>query len=477
LVFASAWFTENIGVHAIFGGFIMGVITPRKNRFAIQMTERLEDLTLTLLLPLYFTLSGLSTNIASINTPTAGGYLVLIIVAAVIAKIGSASLAAKFCQNNWRDSITIGVLMNAKGLVELIVLNIGLQAGVLSVEIFSMFVVMCIVTTCMTSPLVYFIYLKKKREQVIPKESHSFLLFVPDLKTATDAVTCVSAFSGTSDTTKVVYLNEISERPSSYFFQFSRKHATDGAPSFKDKSHEDIMSSVRKHGSNQGLIVKSKILTSNEMALDVVSMADGHACNMIIFGINGESERETEPKSNALSRSLSTFVSLQMGGYMGWHSVASSAFTAAKARTSARIAAYIHRGAGLSTIHRIVFPYTGDSSERAALDLVLLSNPSVHVDIYALAGRSPPMEGDNPNVSIVTVEDPFAAVSGAAKNSLEGFTLIVCGMDRADSNKAVVLLINEVSSCMLLVYNAISERKSRTLELDEMHTSLRTVDV
>jgi len=460
-------------VHAIFGGFAMGIITPRKNRFAIQMTERIEDITLTVLLPLYFTLSGLSTNINSINTPTAGGYLVLVVVTACIAKVGSATLAARFMRNNWRESCTIGVLMNAKGLVELIALNIGLQAKVLSVQIFSIFVVMCIVTTCMTSPLVYLIYIRHKRGEIMPKETHSYLIFGSDLKTTTDAVTCISAFCTTGDTSKVVYLNEISERPSSYFFQFSRKHLMEGVPSLKDKSHNDILSSVKKHGTNQGLVVKTKILTSNEIPLDVVNMVSYHITNLVLFGVNAEIIHQDSPKgevASPITRTLSTYLSTTLGGYLGWHSVTTKAVLAAKQRTACAMGVYLHRGAGLSTIYKIMFPYTGQHFERAALDLVLARNPAVSVDIYALPDSSLNIEGkdskeksENNKLNIHLADDPYAAVTEEAKKSLDGFTLVVVGMDRADSNRDVLALVNNVSCCMMIVYNATVDRSSGRL--------------
>lgn len=122
IALGSAFFTGIIGVHAIFGGFMAGLIIPRENRFNIRVTEKLEDLIGALFLPLYFTLSGLNTNLGLLDTGTAWGYVFATTIVAFISKVVGASLAARFNGLVWRESFTIGVLMSCKGLVELIVL-------------------------------------------------------------------------------------------------------------------------------------------------------------------------------------------------------------------------------------------------------------------------------------------------------------------------------------------------------------------
>ncbi|GAP88396.1 putative potassium:hydrogen antiporter [Rosellinia necatrix] len=158
LVLASAWFTSIIGVHAIFGAFLVGVICPHDGGFAIKVTEKIEDLITVLFIPLYFAFSGLSTNLGLLNDGKTWGYVIAIIVVAFSGKIIGGTLAAKFTGLVWRESLTIGVLMSCKGLVELIVLNVGLQARILSQKTFTMFVVMALVTTVATTPLTKLLY-------------------------------------------------------------------------------------------------------------------------------------------------------------------------------------------------------------------------------------------------------------------------------------------------------------------------------
>lgn len=163
IVFVSAFMTDILGVHAIFGAFIAGLIVPHDNGFAIALVEKMEDLVVLLLVPIYFTLSGLKTNLGLLNSGKVWGYTILICVVAFVGKFFGCVAAARIAKFNWRESSTIGVLMSCKGLVELIVLNIGLQAGILNTQTFSMFVVMALVVTFITSPVTEAIYPMKYR--------------------------------------------------------------------------------------------------------------------------------------------------------------------------------------------------------------------------------------------------------------------------------------------------------------------------
>lgn len=122
IALASAFFTGIIGVHPIFGGFMVGLIVPRERSFTIKVTEKLEDLIGALFLPLYFTLSGLKTNLGLLDSGITWGYVVAVTITAFATKVIGATLAARFSGIVWREAFTIGALMSCKGLVELIVL-------------------------------------------------------------------------------------------------------------------------------------------------------------------------------------------------------------------------------------------------------------------------------------------------------------------------------------------------------------------
>lgn len=158
MALTSAFFTGVIGIHPIFGAFMAGLICPHEGGFAIKVTEKIEDLVSALFLPLYFALSGLSTNLGLLDNGITWAYVIAVIAVAFFGKFIAAAGAARINGLVWRESFTIGALMSCKGLVELIVLNIGLQAKILSQRTFTIFVVMALVTTFMTTPLTAALY-------------------------------------------------------------------------------------------------------------------------------------------------------------------------------------------------------------------------------------------------------------------------------------------------------------------------------
>lgn len=153
----SSYLTEVIGIHALFGAFIAGAIMPENVRFRNLFIEKVEDVALVLLLPLFFVFTGLRTQIGLLNEPYLWKIAGVIFLVAVIGKFVSSTLAAKFVGQNWKDSLSIGALMNTRGLTELVALNIGYDLGVLTPELFSMMVIMALATTFMTGPTLDFI--------------------------------------------------------------------------------------------------------------------------------------------------------------------------------------------------------------------------------------------------------------------------------------------------------------------------------
>ncbi|WP_081287686.1 cation:proton antiporter [Mycobacterium asiaticum] len=167
LLMVCAWFTDAIGIYAIFGAFILGVAMP-SGFFADRLTANLEPVTTTLLLPLFFVYSGLNTQIGLVNTPALWAATLGILVVAIGAKGVACTLAARLRKVPLRESIALGSLMNARGLIELILLNIGLEAGIITPTLFTILVMMAIVTTLMTSPIFEFVYGRHRPEPVDP---------------------------------------------------------------------------------------------------------------------------------------------------------------------------------------------------------------------------------------------------------------------------------------------------------------------
>ncbi|KAG6861961.1 hypothetical protein C0995_009145 [Termitomyces sp. Mi166 len=173
VVFASAFFTDVIGVHAIFGGFLAGLIIPHENGYEISIVEKLEDLVSIIFIPIYFTLSGLRTNLGLMDNGKTWGYTFIICLVAFFSKFGACYGAAYLTGFKWRESGAIGALMSCKGLVELIVLNIGLQAGILDTRTFSMFVLHAVILTFITTPLTLLFYPEKYRAHAGCERDHS----------------------------------------------------------------------------------------------------------------------------------------------------------------------------------------------------------------------------------------------------------------------------------------------------------------
>ncbi|HAM70249.1 MAG TPA: cation/H(+) antiporter [Verrucomicrobiales bacterium] len=164
LVMLGSWFTDAVGIYAVFGAFILGVAMPR-GTFATAVQQQVEPLTVVLLLPLFFTYSGLNTRLDMVDTPYLWMVSLIVLAAACLGKAGACYGAARLNGEDHKTSMAVGTLMNARGLMELIILNIGLQKGVIKPTLFSIMVVMAIATTLMASPIFEWLYGREARKQ------------------------------------------------------------------------------------------------------------------------------------------------------------------------------------------------------------------------------------------------------------------------------------------------------------------------
>jgi Kef-type K+ transport system membrane component KefB len=164
LVLASSLLTEYLGIHLLFGAFLMGAIMPKEHQFVRYVLDRFETITVTLLLPLFFAFTGLRTNIGLVKGPEMWMYCGLIIFVATAGKLGGSTLASWLSGMPLREAAGLGTLMNTRGLMELVILNIGLDIGVISPALFSMMVIMALVTTFMTTPVLRLICAKEMDE-------------------------------------------------------------------------------------------------------------------------------------------------------------------------------------------------------------------------------------------------------------------------------------------------------------------------
>lgn len=156
-ILLSSLTTETIGIHSIFGAFVLGAVIPNGSSVARELTSKLEDFVIVFLLPAFFAFTGLRTQIGLVSGGRDWMFCLLIIVIASLGKFGGSSIAAKLSGLSWRDASALGVLMNTRGLMELIVLNIGLELHVISPTLFAMLVIMALTTTLATTPILHFI--------------------------------------------------------------------------------------------------------------------------------------------------------------------------------------------------------------------------------------------------------------------------------------------------------------------------------
>jgi Kef-type K+ transport system membrane component KefB len=152
-VFLSSWFTESIGIHALFGAFLAGVVWPRDSGDLSGIAEKLEPVALAVLIPLFFSYTGIRTNIGLLTSGSLWIYELAILAVAVGGKAGGAFTGARLMGFSLRESMALGCLLNTRGLVELVVLNVGLELGILSPALFSMMVLMALITTLMAAPV------------------------------------------------------------------------------------------------------------------------------------------------------------------------------------------------------------------------------------------------------------------------------------------------------------------------------------
>ncbi|MBK7335748.1 MAG: cation:proton antiporter [Saprospirales bacterium] len=175
----SSLITEAIGIHVLFGAFMAGVIMPAENGFRRVFIEKVEDVSLVLLMPLFFVFTGLRTQIEMLNEPFLWQVCALICLVAMAGKFGGSALAARFIGHPWRESLIIGALLNTRGLMELVVLNIGYDLGILNPKVFAMLVIMALLTTMLTGPALNLInrFLPEKKPVAVPKDIGKYAKF------------------------------------------------------------------------------------------------------------------------------------------------------------------------------------------------------------------------------------------------------------------------------------------------------------
>ncbi|KHN33866.1 Cation/H(+) antiporter 19 [Glycine soja] len=249
LVLACGFITDTIGIHALFGAFVVGIVMPKDGPFAGALIEKIEDLVMSLFLPLYFVSSGLKTDVASISGALSWGMLVLVIFTACFGKIIGTFLVSLLCKVPFREALALGFLMNTKGLVELIVLNIGKDRKVLNDQAFAICVLMALFTTFITTPIVMAVYkpartgsryTHKTVQRNDPNTELRVLACFHSTRNIPTLINLIESSRGTKKRAKLcvyaMHLMELSERPSAITMVHTARN--NGMP-FWNKKHDN----------------------------------------------------------------------------------------------------------------------------------------------------------------------------------------------------------------------------------------------
>lgn len=273
----SAYLTEVIGIHALFGAFVAGVIMPENMKFRAIFIEKIEDVSLVVLLPLFFVFTGLRTEIGLLNNIALWKVCGLIIAVAVIGKFLGSALTAKFVGQNWRDSLTIGALMNTRGLMELVVLNIGYDLGVLTKEVFAMMVIMALATTFMTGPALNLIdFIFKRRKNIVPQEAlgnaYKVLLSFENPEEGKALIKVASNFMSAKDEKQAITAMYIS--------------STNEINPYKIEEYEkESFKPVLKEAEKTNTKVTTLFKASRDIDADVVEVANKGAYDFVLINI------------------------------------------------------------------------------------------------------------------------------------------------------------------------------------------------
>lgn len=276
----SAYATEVIGIHALFGAFMAGVIMPPNASFRSIFIEKVEDISVVMLLPLFFVFTGLRTQIGlldDINLWKVCGGIILI---AVVGKFFGSTLAAKFVGQPWRQSLMIGALMNTRGLMELVVLNIGYDLGVMTPEIFAMMVIMALVTTFMTGPSLDLIsYFFKEKLAAMPRVG-SYADAVPKFKILIPFGTAASgrsmlrlAAAFVKKSAENTAITALHLTPSSQINQYNIA-----------SKEKEVFGPVEEESEKLGLGIEKRFKPSQDIIPEVIRIANDEACDLMLIG-------------------------------------------------------------------------------------------------------------------------------------------------------------------------------------------------
>lgn len=267
----SAAVTEILGIHALFGAFMAGVVMPSNFGFRKVMMEKVEDIALVFFLPLFFAFTGLRTQIGLINTPELWCVCLLLVTVAVVGKFGGCAVASRLVGESWKDSFTIGTLMNTRGLMELVALNIGYELGVLPPSIFVILIIMALVTTFMTTPLLNLVewgFAAREQKKVLQRK---LLLFFGRPETGSMLLSVY----------KLLFGKQLS------YHQVIAAHyttGTDANPTSVEQFFEESFIPVEKQAEHLDIHIEKRYRVTDNLVSDMISTVEAESPDILLLG-------------------------------------------------------------------------------------------------------------------------------------------------------------------------------------------------
>jgi Kef-type K+ transport system membrane component KefB/nucleotide-binding universal stress UspA family protein len=404
ILLASAWTTEWLGIHALFGAFCIGVVMPKDRAFVHDLNEKFEDVTVVFLLPIFFANAGLRTSIGLVSGAQMWGFFGLIMLVAVAGKFGGSTLAARITGLSWREASAIGILMNTRGLMELVILTIGLDLGVISPALFSMMVLMALVTTAMTTPILQQLYPKhllRKAEREQPEVDREFVAMLPvSLPASGPGLLRVAQALVPPGRSPRFYGLHLRNNPEALALDFD----PDELPAQEQALQPMLRAAERDH-----VEVRAVVFVSQQPSSDIVDLAKIKGANLIVMGWH----------KPVVSQKI-------LGGIV------------AEVLTDATcdVAVYVERR--FEPWKRILVPYRGGIHDTGALEaagFIAAHEPDVEVVVYQLCDADPlvlplPLQASAvaDRVEIIRGDnaDPIRGLVDEARHG--GYELVVLGV-------------------------------------------------
>ncbi len=383
LVLVSAYTTERIGIHALFGAFLMGAVMPKGTQFVRTLSEKLEDYTVVFLLPIFFAYTGLKTQIGLLNHAELWVITVIVIAVACLGKFGGSTLAARACGIDWRESAAIGILMNTRGLMELVILNIGRELGVITDAVFAMMIIMALVTTALTTPILNWVYPERMFGPEVEAEpaaakKYTVLIPVADPESGAPLLKLAAALGGDADKRRVLALHL--RRPVD---REAYRAGLDEASQPGDPTLDPLLALAR----TQKVDVEPISFVSRDIPEDIASIARSRQANLLLMGFHRP-----------------VFGTAILGGTV--HRVLTTA--------PADVAIFVNRSPDDAIAKTILVPYLGSAHDRLALELAGRLAKSSGATITALHVVPPKRGGEDKVLGAKTEVDKVFNEPGQA---------------------------------------------------------------